>query len=119
LGRDGYDGQGVRKIEKADAWEDAFEQPGVLEKAIPFEKELAVIVGRRPGGDYKAFPVVEMVFHPEKHLVEYLFSPAAVTKEVEEKAIQTALTVARSEERRVGKECRSRWTTYQSKNKQE
>ncbi len=94
LGRDGYDGQGVRKIESAGAWEDAFEQPGVLEKAIPFEKELAVIVGRRPGGDYKAFPVVEMVFHPEKHLVEYLFSPAAVTKEVEEKAIQTALTVA-------------------------
>lgn len=94
LGKDGYDGQGVRKIATADDFESAFDAPGVLEKAIPFEKELAVIVARRPEGEVRTFPVVEMVFHPEKHLVEYLFAPASVTREVENKAVALAVEVA-------------------------
>lgn len=96
LGRDGYDGQGVRKIGGPEDFGQAFDKPGVLEKAIPFEKELAVIVGRRPNGEIKAFPVVEMVFHPEKHLVEYLFAPAEISPEVEQKATRLAIKVAES-----------------------
>lgn len=94
LGRDGYDGRGVQKIEKPEDFDQAFDAPGVLEQAIPFEKELAVIVARRPDGEVKTFPVVEMVFHPVKHLVEFLFAPAEISAEAEAKATTLAVRVA-------------------------
>ena len=94
LGRDGYDGRGVQRITSKDDVDKAFDQPGLLEKAVPFEKELAVIVARNPSGEIKTFPTVEMVFHPELNLVEYLFAPAdisdAMAKKAEAIAIQTA-----------------------------
>lgn len=96
LGKDGYDGHGVRKIEKPGDWNEAFDAPGVLEQAVPFEKELAVIVARRPGGEVATFPVVEMVFHPVRHLVEYLFAPAAISAEAEARAVELAVKVAGS-----------------------
>ena len=57
----------------------AFDAPGVLEKAVDFEKELAVIVARNERGEMQTFPTVEMVFHPELNLVEYLFAPAEIS----------------------------------------
>ena len=44
LGKDGYDGRGVQRLRSAEDLPKAFDQPGLLEKAIDFEKELAVIV---------------------------------------------------------------------------
>ena len=34
----------------------------------------------------RTFPVVEMDFHPEKNLVEFLFCPASINWEVAKKA---------------------------------
>ena len=68
----------------------AFDAPGFVEKLIPFEKELAVIAARNQDGKVTCFPTVEMVFHPELNLVEYLFSPAMISAEVEEKAQKIA-----------------------------
>lgn len=65
--------------------EKVFNANGIIEQLIDFEKELAVIVARNPSGSIVAFPVVEMVFHPEANLVEYLFSPANISTDVEEK----------------------------------
>lgn len=93
LGRDGYDGQGVRKIASEADFDKAFDAPGVLEQAVPFVKELAVIVARRHDGEVKTFPVVEMAFHPEKHLVEFLFAPAEITPDAEQKATELAIKV--------------------------
>ena len=94
LGQGGYDGKGVQVIRTEADFSKAFEQPGVLEKMIDFEKELAVIVARNENGETQTFPVVEMVFHPEANLVEYLFAPAdisdAMAKKAEAIAIQTA-----------------------------
>lgn len=81
LGKDGYDGRGVQRIGTAADLPKAFDAPGLLEKAVEFEKEIAVIVARNPAGEMKTFPVVEMVFHPEHNLVEYLFSPAVIEEE--------------------------------------
>jgi 5-(carboxyamino)imidazole ribonucleotide synthase len=91
LGRDGYDGRGVQRISAVSDQEKAFDAPGLLEKAVDFDKELAVIVARNERGETQTFPTVEMVFHPELNLVEYLFAPAQITPEID----QQAQTIAR------------------------
>lgn len=96
LGKGGYDGKGVQVLRTAADLSKAFDQPSVLEKMIDFEKELAVIVARNPSGEIKTFPVVEMVFHPEANLVEYLFSPAEISEEIAAKAEQIAIKTAKA-----------------------
>lgn len=86
LGREGYDGRGVQILRSKDDLSKAFDAPGILEKLIPFEKEIAVIVARSESGEIKTFPAVEMVFHPEQNLVEYLFSPADLQESVRREA---------------------------------
>jgi len=93
LGREGYDGRGVQILRSESDLSKAFDAPGVLEKLIDFEKEISVIVARNEKGEVKTFPVVEMVFHPEHNLVEYLFAPASISRKVEERAKQIATQV--------------------------
>ena len=80
LGREGYDGRGVQVIRTSSDLNKAFDAPGLLEKLIDFDKEISVIVARNAQGEVKSFPPVEMVFHPEQNLVEYLFAPARLSK---------------------------------------
>ncbi len=96
LGKGGYDGKGVQILRTKADLPKAFDQPSVLEKMVDFEKELAVIVARNASGEIKTFPVVEMVFHPEANLVEYLFAPAEISKEIEQKAEQIATKTAQA-----------------------
>ena len=93
LATGGYDGRGVQVIRNEEALEKAFDAPGFVEQMIDFEKELAVIVARNEAGEMKTFPTVEMVFHPEHNLVEYLFSPAEIDSNIEAEAQQLAKTV--------------------------
>lgn len=93
LGKDGYDGRGVQRITSVADIPKGFDAPSLLEQAIPFEKELAVIVARNEQGEVSAFPVVEMVFNPVHNLVEYLFAPADVTASVAEEASALAKRV--------------------------
>ena len=90
LGKGGYDGRGVQSIKSVADISLGFKEPGVLEKAVPFQKELAVIVARNEMGEISAFPPVEMVFHPTQNLVEFLISPAEILDEIEEKAVSLA-----------------------------
>jgi 5-(carboxyamino)imidazole ribonucleotide synthase len=94
LGRDGYDGRGVQRIASVADVGKAFDAPGVLEKAVDFEKELAVIVARNSRGEVQTFPTVEMVFHPELNLVEYLFAPAEISAEINQQAQDIARRTA-------------------------
>lgn len=96
LGMGGYDGRGVQRIATEADFSKAFDAPGVLEKAVDFEKELAVIVARNERGEVKCFPTVEMVFHPEANLVEYLFAPAQITPELDAKAQDVARRTAKA-----------------------
>jgi len=93
LGTEGYDGRGVQKILKESDLPKAFDAPGVLEKFVNFEKELSVIVARNLKGQVITYPVVELVFHPEANLVEYLFAPAAISEELANKAQQIAVNL--------------------------
>lgn len=93
LGKEGYDGRGVQVLRTEADLPKAFDAPGLLEKLIDFEKEIAVIVARNARGEVTAFPIVEMVFHPEHNLVEYLFSPADISHEVAQQANAIAVKV--------------------------
>ena len=86
LGREGYDGRGVQMLRKAEDLQMAFDAPGLLEKLIPFEKEISIIVARNEKGEVVSYPAVEMIFHPAQNLVEYLFAPAQLSTDVSTKA---------------------------------
>lgn len=94
LGKDGYDGRGVQRLTSGADLGKAFDKPGLLEKEVLFEKELAVIVARNRSGEITTFPTVEMVFHPEHNLVEYLFAPAEIEEPIDQKAQEIARKTA-------------------------
>lgn len=93
LGKEGYDGRGVQVIKTIEDLEKAFDAPGLLEKLIDFEQEISVIVARTKKGEMVAFPAVECSFHPTANLVEFLFAPANISSEIEEKAKSLAFQV--------------------------
>ena len=93
LGKEGYDGRGVQVLRTEADLENAFDAPGLLEKLIDFDKEIAVTVARNEAGELVAYPAVECAFHPTANLVEFLFAPAEISKEVAEKAEHIAKDV--------------------------
>jgi 5-(carboxyamino)imidazole ribonucleotide synthase len=88
LGRDGYDGRGVQMLENDIS--QAFDAPSVLEQKVEINKELSVIVARNASGQVQSFPVVEQVFHPKGHLLDYLLAPAQISPELAMQAQQIA-----------------------------
>lgn len=74
----GYDGHGVRVVDDphgADDW--LAERPLLAEQLVPFRRELAQLVARRPSGEVAVWPLVETVqgggvcrevFAPAPHL---------------------------------------------------
>lgn len=93
LGKEGYDGRGVQILRSEADLDQAFDAPGLLEKLIDFDKEIAVTVARNENGDLIAYPAVECAFHPTANLVEFLFAPAQISPEVEKKAQEIAKEV--------------------------
>ncbi|MEK8227991.1 5-(carboxyamino)imidazole ribonucleotide synthase [Oerskovia sp. M15] len=65
--RGGYDGKGVRVVSSADEaadWLAAAAAGGpqlLVEEKVPFTRELAVLVARRPSGEVRTWPVVESI----------------------------------------------------------
>ncbi|MEM6631321.1 MAG: 5-(carboxyamino)imidazole ribonucleotide synthase [Bacteroidota bacterium] len=82
----GYDGKGVKVLPNDFKFDAPLSFPGLVEKKVEIDKELAVIIARNPSGETVAYPPVEMVFHPEGNLVEYLISPPDVEEAIETKA---------------------------------
>jgi len=89
----GYDGKGVQVLRTERDYQKAFDVPSILEKMIPFEKEISVIVARNPSGEIKTYPAVECEFNPEANLVEFLFAPADISNKIEEKAREIAIEI--------------------------
>ena len=56
-----------------------------------------MIVSRNRLGEISHFPVVEMEFNPQVNLVEFLCSPARVSKEIEEKAQDISVRLKQTE----------------------
>ena len=90
LRKGGYDGKGVQILKNVNDLDKAFDAPSVLERLVNIKKEISVIAARAQDGSVTAYPPVEMEFNPEANLVEFLFSPADISKEVEKHAMQLA-----------------------------
>lgn len=92
----GYDGKGQvvlrseADVEKARKLANAAEC--ILEKWVPFEKEVSVIVIRSVSGETKVFPVAENI-HVNNILHESIV-PARITEELSQKAIAYAKVLA-------------------------
>jgi len=93
LRKGGYDGKGVQPLRSNEDLNHAFDAPSVLEKMIPFVKELSIIVARNENGQTAVYPAVECEFNPEANLVEFLFSPAEISNDIEERSKKIAVDV--------------------------
>lgn len=95
--RGGYDGKGVRVVhaphQVAD-WLDHHDGIGTLVEAlVPFRRELAVLVARRPSGELRAWPVVETV--QRNGICAEVVAPAPdLDAALAARAVEVATTVA-------------------------
>jgi len=92
----GYDGYGVQIVRSNQNLEEIKEGACMAEELVAIEKELGIIVCRSPKGETRCYPCVEMEFHPEANQVEYVLSPARISKEVTKKAEEIALAVSKA-----------------------
>ena len=90
----GYDGNGVKIVRSTLDLIDLPEVECIAEEMVDFKNELAVIVVRNVSGEVKAYPVVEMEFHPEANQVEYVICPARIDEKISKKATEIALKVS-------------------------
>lgn len=88
----GYDGRGVEVIRRKEDMQRMFDEPSIIERYVPYIKELSVIVARNEKGETAVYPVVECEFN-DANLVAYLFSPADIDSETEAKACQLSIDV--------------------------
>ena len=76
IGQGGYDGKGVQIIQHKEDLEKGFDAPGVLEKLVHIEKEIAMVVAVGTKGQICFYPPVDMVFDARLNLLDYQLSPA-------------------------------------------
>jgi 5-(carboxyamino)imidazole ribonucleotide synthase len=90
----GYDGFGVKILKSTEDLNDIPESEMIIEKLIPFEKEIAVIVARNSKGKIKNFDVVEMKFNEISNQVKFVISPSNISEEIKKEAIKIAIETA-------------------------
>jgi len=89
--RGGYDGRGVVVMKDESAYPENLPVPSLIEKFIPAEKEISVLVARNPQGECKAYPVVEMVFVAEQNILDVLLAPARIDDNIAQAAQQLGI----------------------------
>lgn len=93
----GYDGRGVAILRTAaDLDQKLLSGPCLAEELVAVQTELAVIAARNESDEVAVFPAVEMDFHPEANLVEFLVCPARIAPLVEAQAEALAERVIRA-----------------------
>ncbi len=92
----GYDGKGQRKLrpgdDLAEAWRPFDGQPAVLEKFIPFEREISVIVARGLDGSMTTWPVCDN--EHASHILDITLCPACLPAAVAERAAELGRSIA-------------------------
>lgn len=96
LGEGGYDGRGVEIIKTIEDVPKGFNEPAVLEKLVPIQKEIAMIVAINEKGETALYPPVEMLFDPYLNLLDYQLCPAELNTPTLYKVEAIALTTARN-----------------------
>lgn len=96
LAKGGYDGRGVQVINTEEDLALAFDAPGVLEKKISLNTEIAQIVAVNESGQTTIYPPVDMVFDANLNLLDYQISPADLTENILWKVEAIALKVVKA-----------------------
>jgi 5-(carboxyamino)imidazole ribonucleotide synthase len=94
----GYDGKGVDIVSKTDIESGAYQSPGpcVVEHFHPEITEYSVIVAADRRGNVVTYPLIEMYFNPRSNLVEFLFSPAETTADLEAHCREVAMRAVKA-----------------------
>ncbi len=93
----GYDGKGVAVMRtRADLTTKLLSGPCLVEELVDVRTEIAVIAARNADDEVAVFPAVEMDFHPEANLVEFLLCPARISALVSAEAEALAERVIRA-----------------------
>jgi len=83
---EGYDGRGVKILREARDLDALLPGPCLIEDAVKIQAEVAVIAARSVHGEIKSYDPVEMSFHPEANLVEFLVAPARISPSLAKEA---------------------------------
>jgi 5-(carboxyamino)imidazole ribonucleotide synthase len=96
LAEGGYDGRGVEIIRSIEDAAKGFNEPALLEKLVPIQKEIALMVAVNEVGETALYPPVEMHFDPALNLLDYQLCPAELNTTALYKAEAIALTVVKN-----------------------
>lgn len=92
----GYDGRGQVEVDDparaARAWAELRATSCVVEKALELDKEISVMVARRPSGESAVFPVA--LNHHEQRILAWSVSPAPIAPRLAEQACALARDIA-------------------------
>ena len=86
LRTEGYDGRGVKVVQSEKDLVDLLEGKCLIESLVDIQKEIGVVVARNTAGEIAAFTPVEMLFHENANLVEFLLCPAQIDTNIAEEA---------------------------------
>ena len=94
--RFGYDGKGQAIIREGDdpdrIWEDLATKSAILEKFIPFEREISVIAARSASGQVECFDVTEN--EHRDHILKFSYAPADIPEALAQQARGIAEKIA-------------------------
>jgi 5-(carboxyamino)imidazole ribonucleotide synthase len=94
----GYDGKGVDIVAKKDIETGQYLTPGpcVIEQFHADITEYSVIAAADRFGKIVTYPLIEMYFNPQSNLVEFLFSPAETTADLEGECRNVAMQAVKA-----------------------
>ncbi len=94
----GYDGRGQVRVagaaHAADAWRELGGRPCVIERALPLEREISVLVARRPGGETVVYAPAWN--HHRDGVLDWSVIPAPVSADIAARAIALGLGIAQA-----------------------
>jgi 5-(carboxyamino)imidazole ribonucleotide synthase len=96
LAEGGYDGRGVQVLRTAADIPAGFDAPAVLEKMVPIDKEIALIVAVGADGQTTLYPPVDMVFDADLNLLSYQISPAELPEKITWRMEAIAIAVVKA-----------------------
>ncbi len=92
----GYDGKGQAKIasagDAAAAWESAGRRESILERFVPFEREISVVVARGLDGSLADYGAIEN--EHRDHILDVSQAPAAIDPRVSAEAVRIGRAIA-------------------------
>ncbi|MDZ4857705.1 MAG: 5-(carboxyamino)imidazole ribonucleotide synthase, partial [Candidatus Hydrogenedentes bacterium] len=94
--RGGYDGKNQARVDSAEglraAWNSIGGGSAILERFVPFDREISVVLARNDSGEIRAFPVAEN--EHRDHILFLTIAPARIPVAIQERAIDIASGVA-------------------------